>query len=141
MVNPNPFTPTERDSLRTYFGFPKIWSNSNPIYEGVLNAIDGLYDDPSDLGATQAAVRSVLTQLLALDVQIQNNMNLMLATDVSQKVKFDAIRQDCYWRSVMGPALIRQLANRMSIDPATDYYSPANINPGSDIYMHRLRGL
>lgn len=137
MVNPNPFTPTERDQLRTYFGFPRLWTNSNPIFEGVLNAIDGLFDT-SDAGATQAAVRAVLVQLTNLDVTIANNTQLMLGTEVNAQIKVDAIRMDAYLRGVVGPALIHQLSMRMSINPAEDYYAQATVGSGGDVKMHRL---
>ena len=136
------FTQTERDALRVYMGYSRIWTNANSMFEGVLDAINGLANNPppqGDGGATQAAVRVVLGNLQNLDTMIANNMNLMLGTQVNDSIKVDAIRQDYYWRSVNGPALIRQLANRMSINPASDYYSQAEVDPSGDIYMHNLR--
>jgi|SRR5580692_4088634 hypothetical protein len=135
-VNPNPFTFQERDYLRTLFGYPILFSSSNARFENTLNAIDGLYS--FDNGATQAAIRTVIASIQALEVTLANLQNLMLSTEVEGKVKVDAIRQDIYQRTVTGPALINQISVRFSMLPATDYFARVKISNAGDTMTTRL---
>ena len=128
MTNPNPFTPSERDYLRALFGSSKLFTSSNTQFENILNSINGLYDDPTDMGATQAAIRASMGQIQAVEVQLTNLIPLMLSTEVEGKVKTQAIKNDYYLRFVVGPALITQIANRISFPPLIPYFSPAEIS-------------
>src|ERR1017187_6603882 len=134
-MNPNPWTFQERDYLRTLMGYPILFSSSNAVFENVLNSINGLY--ALDNGATQQAMRVVIAQLQALEVQLNILSNLMLATEVEAKVKIDAIRNDCYLRNITGPALINQLSVRMSMYPAIPYFNPVRISNAGDFVVHR----
>jgi hypothetical protein len=128
MVNPNPFTGAERDYLRALFGSSKLFTSANSQFENILNSINGLYDDPTDGGATQAAIRVTLGKISALEVQLTNLTNLMLGTEVEGKVKVNAIKNDFYIRYVVAPALITQIANRISFPPLIAYFSQADIS-------------
>ena len=127
-LNPTPFTPSERDYLRALFGSSKLFTSSNTQFENILNSIDGLYSDPTDMGATQAAIRVTLGKLENLETQLTNLSNLMLATEVDNEVKVNAIKNDYYLRFVVGPALITQIANRISFPPLIPYFSPAEVS-------------
>jgi hypothetical protein len=127
-MNPDPWSPAERDYLRALFGSSKLFTSSNTQFENILNSIDGLYSDPTDQGATQAAIRVTLGKLQAMEVQLNNLTNLMLASEVEGKVKFSAIKNDYYLRFVVGPSLITQIANRISFAPLIPYFSPADIS-------------
>jgi hypothetical protein len=135
-MNPDPFTNSERDYLRTLMGYPILFSSSNAVFENIMNSINGLY--ALDGGATQAAIRNVMSEIEALELQLQTLSNLMLATEVEQKVKIDAIRNDLYLRNVVGPALINQLSVRFSMYPAISYFSPVKISPAGDAIVHRV---
>lgn len=135
-VNPDPFTPTERDYLRTIMGYPILFSSSNAVFENVLNSIDGLYS--LDGGATQSAIRVVMANLQTLEQNLLNLQNLMLSTEVEGKVKVDAIRDDLYQRSIVGPALINQISVRLSMYPAIDYFAKVRISPAGDAIIHRV---
>lgn len=128
MVNPNPFTPAERDFLRALFGSSKLFTSANSQFENILNSINGLYDDPTDQGATQAAIRVTLGKITNVETQLTNLSNLMLGTEVDSEVKVNAIRNDYYLRFVVGPALITQIANRISFPPLIAYFSPAEVS-------------
>ena len=130
MTNPNPFSNAERDQLRTYFGYPKLFKSSNAVFENVLDAINGLYD--SDGGATQAACRNVMTQIVALEAQLQVLQSLMLASEVTERIKVDAIKNDMYIRTISGPALINQLRIRFSMRPAIDYFARVQMSEAGD---------
>jgi hypothetical protein len=127
-MNPDPFTPQERDYLRALFGSSKLFTSSNSQFENILNSINGLYDDPTDQGATQAAIRVTLSKLENVETQLTNLTNLMLSTEIEGKVKVNAIKNDYYLRFVVGPALITQIANRISFPPLIPYFSPADIS-------------
>jgi hypothetical protein len=128
MVNPNPFTPSERDYLRALFGSSKLFTSANTQFENILNSIDGLYSDPTDQGATQAAIRVTLGKLSTLETQLSTLSTLMLSSEVIGEVKINAIKNDYYLRFVVGPALITQIANRISFPPLIPYFSPADIS-------------
>lgn len=138
MTNPNPFSGAERDYLRALFGSSKLFSSSNSQFENVLNSINGLYDDPTDGGATQAAIRVTLAKLAAIEVQLVNLSNLMLGTEVVGKVKVNAMKNDYYLRFIQGPALITQIANRLSFPPLIAYFSPASTQDGGQAIVHRI---
>lgn len=127
-LNPNPWTPQERDYLRALFGSSKLFTSSNTQFENILNSIDGLYSDPTDQGATQQAIRVTLGKLQYMEVQLSNLSNLMLGLEVEGKIKVNAIRNDYYLRFVVGPALITQIANRISFPPLIPYFSPAEVS-------------
>jgi hypothetical protein len=127
-TNPDPFTPSERDYLRALFGSSKLFTSSNTQFENILNSIDGLYSDPTDMGATQAAIRVTLGKLEALEVQLTNLTNLMLGYEVGDSIKVNAIKNDYYLRFIVGPGLITQIANRISFPPLIPYFSPAEIS-------------
>lgn len=137
MVNPSPFTPAERDKLRALFGSSKLFTSSNSQFENVLNSINGLYDDPTDIGATQAAIRITLGKIATIETQLDNLSNLMLGSMVEGKIKVNAIRNDYYLRFVFGPALITQIANRISFNPLIAYFSPVSIQDGGNAIVHR----
>ena len=128
MTNPTPFTPQERDYLRALFGSSKLFASSNSQFENILNSIDGLYSDPTDQGATQAAIRVTLAKLQALEVQLTNLTYLMLSTEVEGRAKINAVKNDYYFRFIVGPSLITQIANRISFPPLIPYFSPADIS-------------
>lgn len=136
-TNPNPFTGAERDYLRALFGSSKLFSSSNSQFENILFSIDGLYSDPTDMGATQAAIRVSMSKLQAIEVQLTNLTNLMLSSEVEGKIKVDAIKNDYYLRFVAGPALITQIANRISFLPLIPYFSPPEIS-SAGAAVHRL---
>jgi hypothetical protein len=127
-MNPDPFTPQERDYLRALFGSSKLFTSSNSQFENIMNSIDGLYSDPTDMGATQAAIRVTLGKLENVETQLTNLTNLMLSSEVEGKIKVNAIKNDYYLRFVVGPALITQIANRISFPPLIPYFSPADIS-------------
>lgn len=135
-INPNPWSFSERDYLRTLMGYPILFSSSNAVFENVLNSLDGLY--ALDGGATQAAMRTVISEIEGVEVQLQNLQNLMLSTEVEGKVKVDAIRNDIYLRQMVRPALVRQLAIRMSMWPAGNYFDRVKISPAGDMIVHRV---
>jgi hypothetical protein len=128
MVNPNPFTGTERDYLRALFGSSRLFSSMNTQFENILTSIDGLYDDPTDMGATQAAIRVTMGKLMNVETQLTVLSNLMLASEVTGEVKINAIKNDYYIRFVVGPALITQISNRISFPPLIPYFSPPDIS-------------
>ncbi len=128
MTNPNPFTPSERDYLRALFGSSKLFTSSNTQFENILNSINGLYDDPTDQGATQAAIRVTLGKITTLETQLATLSTLMLSSEVVGEVKINAIKNDYYLRFVVGPALITQIANRISFPPLIPYFSPAEVS-------------
>jgi hypothetical protein len=128
MTNPNPFTPSERDYLRALFGSSKLFTSSNSQFENILNSINGLYDDPTDQGATQAAIRVTLGKLQYVETQLTNLTNLMLGLEVDGAIKVNAIKNDYYLRFVVGPAYITQIANRISFPPLITYFSPAEVS-------------
>lgn len=138
MVNPNPFSPAERDYLRSLFGSSYLFSSSNSQFENVLNSIDGLYDVPSDMGATQAAIRTTLSKIENVETQLTNLTNLMLGSEVEGKVKINAIKNDVYLRFVVGPALITQISNRLSFPPLIAYFNPASTQNGGQAIVHRI---
>lgn len=140
MVNPNPFTPAERDYLRALFGSSKLFTSANSQFENILNSIDGLYSDPTDQGATQAAIRVSLGKITNVETQLTNLTNLMLGTEVDSEVKVNAIKNDYYLRFVVGPALITQIANRISFPPLIAYFSPADVSDGGKAVIHRVDG-
>ena len=90
------YTDLQRVQLRGYMGMSKLFASSNAIFENVLNTIEGAIDD----GSTFNQTITLLNQLLVIDQQIITNSTLMLATEVSDEVKFDAIRNDRGIRSV-----------------------------------------
>lgn len=118
------YTDQQRAQLRLYMGMSKLFASSNAIFENVLNTIQGTIDD----GSTFNLTLSILATLQQLDVQIINNSRLMLATEVMDEVKFDAIRNDAGLRKI-GRAYVRQLATIFSMLPAQDYYAAADIDP------------
>ena len=131
------FTGAERDKLRALFGSSKLFSSSNSQFENVLNAIDGLINDPVDLGATQAAIRVSMAAIATVETQLANNSNLMLASEIEGKVKINAMKNDYYLRFIFGPALITQIANRISFNPLIKYFSPASTQNGGNAVIHR----
>jgi hypothetical protein len=136
-MNPNPWTPAEEDKLRALFGSSKLFSSSNSQFENILASINGLYDT-DDAGATQAAIRSTLTQIAALEVQLQNLIPLMLSSEVESKIKVNAIKNDNYLRFVVGPALINQIAVRISFPPLIPYFSPASTQNCGQAIVHKI---
>jgi hypothetical protein len=128
MTNPTPFTGVERDYLRALFGSSKLFTSANSQFENILNSINGLYDDPTDGGATQAAIRAALTKIQAVETQLGILSTLMLSSEVVGEVKINAIKNDYYIRFVVGPSLITQIANRISFPPLIAYFSPASIS-------------
>lgn len=127
-TNPDPWSPSERDYLRALFGSSKLFTSANTQFENILSSIDGLYSDPTDQGATQAAIRVTLGKLATVESQLSILTNLMLGTEVEGAVKVNAIKNDYYLRFVVGPALITQIANRISFPPLIPYFSPAEIS-------------
>ena len=127
MVNPNPFTPAERDYMRTLMLVPMPFSTPGALLEGIFDGINGMYDNPFDQGATQAAIRVVLSKLAALEAQIATYENLLLATEVTDEVKFDAGRALAILRYMEGPALLTGLSSRLAFNPDGNYFSPVRL--------------
>jgi hypothetical protein len=125
------YTDLQRVQLRGYMGMSKLFASSNAIFENVLNTIQGTIDDGSTFNQTVL----ILNQLLALDTRIATNSTLMLATNVTGEVVFDAIRADAGLRRI-GRALINQLATIFSMKPSKDYYSAAEIDDTGTITLY-----
>jgi hypothetical protein len=135
-LNPDPFTPQERDQIRTYLMVPLVFSTPGALLEGVMDGINGLYNT-SDAGATQAAIRVVLAKLTALEAQIAVNEQLMLASEVVDEVKIDAARVLAILRYMEGPALISQLAQRCAFNPDANYFAPVRMAQNVTYGGHR----
>ena len=124
----------ERAQIRLYMGMPKLFSQSNSVLESAMNAIDGLV--AQDGGATQARMITALQQLDVLNAKLVANANLMLATDISNEIKFDAIRNAAGIKQE-GRRLIAQIAIPLSMNPAVDFFAAPSLNPTPDIVMHK----
>lgn len=117
------FTNTEKDLLRTYMGFPKLWSQANSVFETIMDTIDGINDG----GATEASIRAILTKLAAIETKLDVNSNLMLAHEVTDEVKYDGGRNAMLLRSE-GRKLIQQLSIRFSIRAGKDYFGNVQVH-------------
>lgn len=127
------FTDVQKDQIRTYMGMPRLFAQSNAVLENAIEAIQNLVS--IDGGATETAMKTTLTKLAALESTLDANSTLMLATEVMDEVKFDAIRNDAGLRMV-GRALIHQLSTRLSMMPQEDYFGPATVSNYPGIRMH-----
>lgn len=125
------FTDVQRDQIRTYMGMPLLFRHANAILENAMSAIE----NAPDSGATFNAVAATLVLLQAVDTKIDQNSALGLATEVMDEVKYDAARNDLILRRI-GRGYIKRLSIHLSMDVATDYYSPANVTDIPDIKMH-----
>jgi hypothetical protein len=129
----NTYTDLQRVQLRGFMGMSKLFASSNAIFENVLNTIEGDIDD----GSTFNQTITLLTSLLALDARIATNSTLMLATQVTGEVLFDAIRADAGLRKI-GRALINQLATIFSMKPSKDYYGAAELDDTGNVTLYGL---
>lgn len=127
------FTDTQKDQIRTYMCMPRLFSQSNSVLENAIAAIENLVS--IDGGATETAMKAVLVKLAAVEVALDANSNLMLATEVMDEVRFDAIRNDAGIRMV-GRGLIHQLTIRLSMMAQEDYFGPAPVSSYPGIRMH-----
>lgn len=124
------FSFVQRDQIRTYMGMPKLFAQSNSMLENAISAIENIDDG----GATFNAVAQVLVNLQNLDNQLITNSILMLATEVKDEIKFDAIRNDAGIRRV-ARAQIKQLSIRLSMDAMSDYYAAVSVDPSGSMKM------
>jgi hypothetical protein len=124
--------------MRVYMGYSRLFESSNPDLENAFTAIDNLSSSGppnGDLGATEARILVALAGLNAIDAALAQLGALMLATEVSGEVVFDAIRQDRGLR-MQGRALINQLAIALSLAPVVDYFGPANVSGDIGFTLH-----
>lgn len=127
------FTDVQKDQIRTYMGMPRLFAQSNAVLENAMSAIENL--STLDGGATETAVKTALTNIASIEAQILANSTLMLATEVMDEVKFDAIRNDAGLRKV-GRSYIHQLSIRLSMMPQEDYFAAAPVSNYPGIRMH-----
>ena len=120
MTNPNPFTPTEKAFIRTISGYANAFARQNPYLNGLFDSIDGLYDDPTDAGATQALIRTYIAAIQSLDAKITANESLFLATEIEGEIMYDAARSDVMLKE-SGRKYINRLCRAMSFFPRDDY--------------------
>lgn len=123
------FTDVQKDQIRTYMGMPLLFHKANSILENAISTIEN-----ADT-ATFNAVANTLVLLQAIDTKIDQNSALGLATEVMDEVKFDAARNDLILRRI-GRGYIKRLSIHLSMDVATDYYSPANVTDIPDVKIH-----
>lgn len=131
------FSDDQKAQIRLYMGFSRLFAQVNSILENVMSAIDNLAGPPpnGDNGATQARIITVLSQLDVLNTTLVNNAQLMLATDVTGEIKFDAIRNAAGIKQE-GRRLIQQLSIALAMKPATDFFGTPMLNPTGDVNLH-----
>lgn len=133
------FSDDQRAQIRLYMGFSRIFAQVNSILENVMSAIDNLAGPlpNGDNGATQARIISALAQIEAINSALIINSNLMLGTEISGKIKYDAIRNAAGLRQE-GRRLIQQLAIALSMKPAVDFFAPSTLNSSGDVSLHEF---
>lgn len=130
------WTPDERAYLRDIMCIPRLFISSNSEFENVLDTINGLQTAVDDMGATQARIRTYMTEIASLDTKIDQNSKLMLATEVEDEVKFDAIRNMEGMRDY-GRQLVGRISRQMGMLPRDDYFAGAPISaPQGDYISH-----
>jgi len=124
-----PFTPQEKDLCRTYMLVPRAFATPHALLEGIFEAIDGMINNPDDMGQTQQSIRYVLYRLVSIENRIEQYENLTLSSEVEGEVQIDAIRSLAMDREVNGPALLTQLASRLAFNPDGNYFDPVVTMP------------
>jgi hypothetical protein len=135
-TNPNPFSPTERAFIRDMMCIPLLNTSANSEMENVMSTIDALYSNSADQGATQARIRAYMAEVIAVDTKIDNNSSLMLATEVTDEVKFDAIRNMEGLRDY-GRQLVGRISRQIGMLPRDDYFAGAPIAEPDGDYLNR----
>lgn len=120
-----PLTPQERKDCRLFMGQSRLYASQANIFEGVLDAVNGLIADPKDQGQTVTEIRVVLANLNDVKVKLDSNRDLYTATCIEGEIQFDAIRNTVMWRFIDGPAYCQQLAILLNFQPTDPYFSPA----------------
>jgi hypothetical protein len=132
------FSESERDQIRTYLGFPRLFLSANPYLESAITTLQPISEGGSAPdSSTENAVRAVLLQLTALDGYISNVLSQVVnlaVYEVPVSLSNGAtLKQD--YRTVLatwkreGTNQIQKIANRLGIQPIRPYYYSDGLQP------------
>lgn len=125
------FSEIERDEMRTYLGFPKLWQSANPFFESAMTSIQSLADGGSYPDSTgENACRAAIAAISALDGYIttigQQMINLAVYEVPVSLSNGATLKQD--YRSALstmrreGTNQIMKLAIRLGVQPIRPYF-------------------
>lgn len=134
------FTEANRDQIRTYLGFPKLYISANPFLESAITAIQTVAEGGSQPDASiENAVLAALTQLNNIDgyiSQIQQNIVNLAVTEVPVSLSNGATLKQDYARAIAilrreGTNTINEIAFRLGVKPLRPFYYSDGLGNGS----------
>lgn len=134
------FTEAQRDQIRSYLGFPRLYISANPFLEQAITTIQPLSEGGSAPDASiENAVIVALGQIAAIDQNLNNiqaNITLLAATDVPTTMSSGAILKQDYTRVLRtlrreGTNLIMKVAIRLGVQPLRPYFYSDGLGAGS----------
>jgi hypothetical protein len=131
------FTPSERDHIREWLAFARIFQDSDPQLDAAITAVQSQADGGTQPdNVTEVRVRGYLTQLAALDVAIDGELGCVgtvqvgnIHQDKARGVLMIERRQRVY---------VGRIADALSMKPYRDVTQAKESMPGGD-YLANAR--
>lgn len=132
-----PFTSTERDRIREWLAFARIFQDADPQLEAAISAVQAVGDGGTQPdNATELRIRGYLTALAALDTSIDEQLGCVgtvkvgnIEQDKARAVLMIERRQRVY---------VGRIADALSIKPYRDATTAKRSMPGSDYLSTRI---
>lgn len=125
------FSEAERDQIRTYLGYTRMYISANPFLEQAITSIQPISEGGSAPDSSiENAVRSALQQIAAIDTTIQNlegDPVSLAVSGVPVSLSNGAVLQQDYSRAIRtlrrnGTNDIMKIATRLGVQPIRPYF-------------------
>ena len=134
------FTEFERDEIRTYLGFPRLYISANPFLESAMTTIQSVADHGSAPDSSiENAVRIALQAINSIDGYIialgQQTINLAVF-EVPTSLSSGAVLKQDYRMALStlrreGTNLIMRISIRLGVQPLRPYFYSDGLGGGS----------
>lgn len=134
------FTEFQRDQIRSYLGFPRLYISANPFLESAITSIQPISEGGSSPDASiENAVIAAINQVADVDGYIQSleaQLINLAVTEVPVSLSNGATMKQDYARAIFilkrqGTDVIQKFAIRLGVQPIRPYFYSDGLGGGS----------
>lgn len=134
------FTEFQRDQIRSYLGFPRLYISANPFLESAITAIQTISEGGSSPDASiENAVIAAIARVAAIDgyiANIETQMINLAVYEVPVSLSNGAVLKQDYRMALStlrreGTNVIQSFAIRLGVQPLRPYFFSDGLGSGS----------
>lgn len=142
------FSEFERDEIRSYLGFPRLYISANPFLEQAITTIEPMPQGSAPDSSIENAVRAAIQQIAAIDGyinQLEQQLINLAVYEVPVSLSNGATLKQDYRMALAtlrreGTQQIQKIAIRLGVRPLRPYFYSDGLGAGSQYANPKFYG-